>query len=114
MRDLVFKNLTCEEKNRRIICASEIVDKEGIRSVIRRHFICTVREVRPEKIEKPQPYLYVLKEHNDQKQQERFFCRLKGSIYAINNGKTYLICFMHSLRITFSSIPSNLMQYKDE
>lgn len=100
MRDLLYKNLTSNDKKRRIISSSEITENEGIRSIIRRHFVCIVKEINDSKIDKPLPYLYVLKEHNKKEQKERFFCRIKSSIYAVNNGKLYLILFMHSLKIS--------------
>jgi hypothetical protein len=30
---------------------------------------------------------------------------MKGSIYAVSNGKLFLIFFMHSLKITLTAIP---------
>ncbi len=110
MRDLVFKNLVSGEKKRRIISSSEIVDNQGIRSIIRRHFVYIVKEIDTAQLEKPLPYLYVFKERNNKEQKEKFFCRLKGSIYAINSGKPFLILFMHSLKITFLGIPGLVEQ----
>jgi len=100
MRDLLFKNLTSGDHKRRIIASSEIVDKQGVRSIIRRHFICMLKEISDEhNIEKPLPYLYVLKEHNTKEHKEKFFCKIKGSFCAINKGKLFLVVFMHSLKI---------------
>ena len=109
MRDLLFKNLTSNDRKRKVISSSEISDKEGVRSVIRRHFICMVREVTSESIDKPAPYLYVLKEHNSKDHKEKFFCKIKGSVCALNQGKVYLIVFMHSLRIDLLSAPQNVI-----
>jgi hypothetical protein len=58
------------------------------------------REVKSDKIERPLPYVYVLKEHNTKEQKEKFFCRIKGSIFAVCNGRLFLIFFMHSLKIS--------------
>ena len=100
MRDLLFKNLTSADKRKRVIVSNEIAEKSGIRTQTSRHFICVVREVKPgEKIAQPLPYLYVLKERNRKKQRQRFFCRIKGSIYAVSNDRLYLIYFAHSLKI---------------
>jgi len=114
MRDLLFKNLTSNDKKRRIIASSEIVERDGVRSIIRRHFACLVKELKDSKLQKPLPYLYVLKEHNNKERKERFFCRIKGSIYAVNNGKLFLILFMHSLKIDLSSTPENSVKYSEE
>jgi len=114
MRNLLFKNLTSNDKKRRIIASSEIVDRQGVRSVIRRHFACLVREINDNQVQKPLPYLYVLKEHNNKEHKQRFFCRIKGSIYAVNKGKLFLILFMHSLKIDLSSTPENSVKYREE
>ncbi len=45
MRDLLFKNLTSDDRKRKILASSEIVEKEGVRSIIRRHFICIIRQI---------------------------------------------------------------------
>jgi hypothetical protein len=112
MRDLLFKNLTSANKRKRVIATSEITDKEGVRSIIRRHFVCIAKQVRDNKMAKPLPCVYVLKEHNNKEQREKFFCRIKGSIYAINDGKLFLILFSHSLKITLAAAPQqNLMQH---
>jgi len=100
MRDLLFKNLTSEDKKRRIISSSEISDKEGVHSVIHRHFACVLEEVKDvSAVQKPAPYLYVLKENNTKDCRQKFFCRIKGSIFAVSEGRIYLIIYMHSLKI---------------
>jgi hypothetical protein len=113
MREMVFRNLTSDDRRKRIIATSEVADREGVRSFIRRHFICMVKEVKDTN-ERPQPSVYVLKEHNSRKQKEKFFCRIKGSVYAQHKGKLYLIIFAHSLNITLTAIPQGLMQCNEE
>jgi hypothetical protein len=111
MRDLLYKKLTSDDKKRKIISSSEIVDREGMRSVIRRHFVCLVKEIGTQELEKNQKpllYLYVLKEHYTREQKEKFFCKLKGSIYAVNQGRLFLIIFMHTLRIVLTAVPQDL------
>ncbi len=114
MRDLIFKNLTSSDKKRKILASSEIMDKEGVRSIIRRHFICVVKEVKEIPAKRPWPYLYSLKERNSREQREKFFCRIKGNIYAVNEGKIFLIVFMHSLKINFTAITQNSFKYNEE
>lgn len=104
MRDLLFKNLTSSDKRKRIMASSETLDKQGVRSIIRRHFVYTVKEIFDNKIEKPLPYLYVLKERNAKEHKEKFFCRMKGSILAVSNHKLFLIRYMHSLKIHLTTI----------
>ncbi|MCM8796863.1 MAG: hypothetical protein NC923_03170 [Candidatus Omnitrophica bacterium] len=100
MRDLVFKNLVSRDRRKRIIASSEITDKGKVRNIIRRHFIYMVKEVKNENDFSPiSPYLYILKERQTREHKEKFFCRFKGSIYAVSGKKNYLILFMHSLKI---------------
>lgn len=115
MRDLLFKNLTSNDKRRKILASSEIVDKQGVRSIIHRHLVCIIEEVKPRLADKeevndserkcPLPYLYVLKEHNSKEQREKFLCRIKGSMYVINNGRLFFVRFTHSLKINLIPAP---------
>jgi len=112
MRDLLFKNLTSLPKKRRIIASSEVVHKQGTRSIIHRHFVCILKEVKSNEMNRPRPYLYVLKEHNKKEQKEKFFCRIKGSVYALINKKLFLVLFMHSLKINLEAVPQDLVDYR--
>jgi len=105
MRDLLFKNLTSADKKRKILISSEVMDQPGVRCIIRRHFICIVKEIKDTNKQRPLPYLYILKERNTREQKEKFFCRIKGSVYALSKGKLFLLLFMHSLKINFIAIP---------
>lgn len=107
MRSLLYKNLTSTDKKRRIISASEIADREGVRSIVHRHFIYIVKEAKSDKLksQRPLPYLYILKERNRKEQREKFFCRIKGRAYVLRDGRPYLILFMHSLKITLTAAP---------
>ena len=114
MRDLLFKNLTSQDKRKRVIATSEITDKAGVRSIIRRHFVCLVKEMRDNKMEKPLPCVYVLRERNNKEQMEKFFCRIKGSVYVINNGRLFLIFYMHALKITLKAMPMCAVKIMDD
>lgn len=106
MRDLLYKNLTSLDKRKRIIASSETLDKEGLRRVIHRHFVYMVKEVAQRDDLKPSPYVYVLKERNNVQQREKFFCRIKGSMYLAQDNKIFLILFTHSLRISLEATPN--------
>ncbi|MFA5096543.1 MAG: hypothetical protein WC478_04290 [Candidatus Omnitrophota bacterium] len=109
MRDLLFKNLISDDRRKRIIASSEIVERQGVRSIIRRHFICLIKEVADAGgMKKPLPHMYIVKEHNTREQKEKFFCKIKGSLCAMNKGKLFLIIFMHSLKINLASIPQQV------
>jgi len=103
MRDLLYKNLTSSDRSRKIITSSEVADKEGIHSVVRRHFSCAVKQAENANAEKQQPYLYVLKERNTKQKREHFFCKIKGSLLAVNNGKLLHILFVHTLSVELTA-----------
>lgn len=111
MRDLLFKNLTSDDRKKRVISCSEVSDKQGIRSVIRRHFIYILKEIKEGETQKYLPYLYVLKEHNNKEQKERFYCRIKGNAYALINGKLFLVFFAHSLKISLVALKNKTVEY---
>lgn len=104
MRDLLFKNLTSSDKKRKIISTCEVADKEGIRTTIRRHFVCMVRQIEANKAFKPAPYLYVLKERQTREVKERFFCRIKNSVVVTYNDQLYLVLYMHTLKISLEAV----------
>lgn len=103
MRDLLYKNLTLSEKGRKIVTSSEVNDKEGIHSVVRRHFACMVKQVTNTSFNKPKPYLFVLKNRNTKEKREHFFCKIKGSLFAVNKEKLLLVSFIHTLSIELTA-----------
>ena len=86
-----------------MIASSEIADKEGVHSVVRRHFACMVKQVEKADAVKPAPYLYVLKERDTRQKREHFFCKIKGNLLAVNKGKIFLILFVHTLSIQLTA-----------
>ena len=106
MRDLHYKNLTSVDRSRRVIASSEITDKEGVHSVVRRHFSYMIKQVEKADVVKPAPYLYVLKERNTREKREHFFCKIKGSLLAVNKEKLFLIVFVHTLSIQLTASAS--------
>ena len=109
MRDILIKNLTSYNKRRRIIASSEVSEKEGMRSIIHRHFVCVAKEITDATdVSKPVPYLCVRKEHNTKEHKQRFSCRLKGSILVAAFGKIYLVYYIHSLKINILDLTQNI------
>lgn len=103
MRDLVFKNLTSKDKSRRILCAKERINEDGITTRIEKHLIYVIREASDgETANKIKPELFVTKEKNSEKKKESFFIKMKGGLYAHCNNKLLHISFLHSLRIDLS------------
>lgn len=106
MRDILFKNLTSEDKKRKILSTTETVDKHGVRSVVRRHFICMVKEVLPGQYNPAPATVNIFKEYRNKEQTGRFFCKIKGCVYATSNGKYFLVFYAHSLKISLHSLPA--------
>jgi hypothetical protein len=103
MRDLLYKNLTFPNRGRKIIASSEVTDKEGVHSVVHRHFTYIVKLIKSSNEIKTQPYLYVLKERNTKEKREHFFYKMKGSILAVNQGKLMHVLFLHTLNVQLTS-----------
>lgn len=103
MRDLLYKNLTFPNRGRKIIASSEVADKEGVHSVVRRHFAYIVKPIKNTDVIKPQPYLCVLKERNTKEKREHFFCKIKGSVLAVNQGHFFQILFIHTLSVNLTA-----------
>jgi len=107
MRDILFKNRISADNKRKIIVTSEIDDAQGVHSVIHRHFVYILKEVKDKnEAERPLPSVHILKERNTKEHREKFSCKLKGSMYVLNKGKLFLVIFMHSLSISLSAIPA--------
>ncbi len=106
MRDLVFKNLTSSNRRMKILSTCESAERDGLRHVINRHFLYVVKELREDGTSlKPQPSLIVRKERSSASHSEVFFCKLKGSVYAVNEERMFLINYMHTLRISVTTVP---------
>ena len=104
MRDLVFKNLTSSDRRKKVISSCETVQRQGVRTTIRRHFICKVIEITGGIKKRPLPQVYVRRTCNHVYQKESYFCRMKASLFAKSNGRLFLILFGHSIKIDTRSI----------
>jgi len=112
MRDLVYKNLTSIDKKKRKISSSETADSQGVRSVIRRHFVCLIKEVEGANSQKPESNLTIIRQRNTRESRERFFCKIKGSVCAVSGGKLFLILYMHSLAIDLGAETKDISEYR--
>lgn len=103
MRDLLFRNLTSLGKNRRRLSLIENIDRNGVIAKSQRHVIYSIKEVPNTNTILEKPTLSVIKIHNSEKNLDRLFCKMKGSLFAMYNQKIYLISFVHTLRINLSN-----------
>jgi hypothetical protein len=99
MRNLVLKNLTSSDRTKKIISSREILEKQGVRTIISRRFICKLIEIKEKLKQKPLPQFYVCRVTNHTQQQESFFYRTKASLYLKDKERLFLVLFGHSLKI---------------
>ena len=82
MRDMVFKNLTSQDRKKRVLWASETINEEGILTKIHKYLIYIIREVgRDEELNAEKPQVYVLKYRDTKEKTEKFHIKMKGGIY---------------------------------
>ncbi len=104
MRDMVFKNLTSQDKKRRILWASETINEDGILTKIHKYLIYIVKEVQKEEAHQtPKPEVYVIKQRNTKDKTEKFQIKMKGSIYCIAKERCFYVTFCHTLKIDLCS-----------
>ena len=114
MRDLLFKNITSSDRRKKIIISTDSVEKSGVRTKIVRHLICQAKEVEDKgQVKQPLPSLHIVKERNSKDQSQRFFCKIKGSIYTLSNGQLFLVTFVHSLRINLNMLSKETLGNKN-
>ncbi len=112
MRDLIFKNRISPDKRKKLISSSEVINNTRTITIIRRHFICLIKEINKEgSFNKTKPIIYVRKETNHKLQFERFFCKIKGNFITEIGGKSYLLIFSHSLKINLKAVLANAKNF---
>lgn len=102
MRNLLLKNLTSSDKKRRILSSTETIDKDGFLTKVQKRLIYVIKEGKNIDYSSS-PHLYVSKVHNTKEKKESFFCKMKGTLFAVSNGHFFHIRFLHSLRIKVTS-----------
>lgn len=105
MRDLVFKNITSNQKKRKILCTYEATEQGGVATRIKRSFVYIVKNAQDDKSPAPLPHLYLLKIKDTRTREEKFLCRIKGSLYTASDNRMFRVIFSHSLSINLA--PTN-------
>ncbi len=100
MRDMVFKNLTSQNKKKRILWASETIREDGVLTKIHKYLIYIVKEtVEEEKKDVGKPEIFVTKYKNTNDKTEKFQIKMKGCVYCVANERYFLVNFCHTLKI---------------
>ena len=106
MRDMIFKNLTSQDKRKRVLWASETINENGLLTKIHKYLIYIVKEVKKEDVRKPEkPEIYVLKLRDTGDRIERFQIKMKGGIYCLTKERYFFVSFCHTLKIDLSQAP---------
>lgn len=106
MRDMVFKNLTSQDKRRRILWASETINEDGILTKIHKYLIYIIKEVKKDNVHKiDQPEVFVSKNRNTQDKTEKFHIKMRGGLFCTAQGKYFFVNFCHTLKIDLSKAP---------
>ena len=106
MRDMVFKNLTSQDKRKKVLWASETINEDGILTRIHKYLIYIVKEVKKEEAKKtPKPEVYVTKQRNTKDRTEKFQIKMKGNIYCLAKERCFFVSFCHTLKIDLCQAP---------
>lgn len=97
---MVFKNLTSQDKKKRVLWASETINEDGILTRIHKYLIYIIKEIGKEEIHKlDRPDIFVTKCRNTREKTERFQIKMKGGIFCTAKGKYFFVNFCHTLKI---------------
>ena len=99
MKNILLKNTTSHIKKRKVLSTRETFEKNGVKTIIRRHFIYKAIEVKEFSEVGSSPNVFMKRISDKDDNLEKFFCRLKNRIYTSLYGRKFLILFVHSLCI---------------
>ncbi|NQT75310.1 MAG: hypothetical protein HQ566_02185 [Candidatus Omnitrophica bacterium] len=114
MRELVFKNLTSENKKRKDLYITETIDRNGVKTVTRRHSIYIVGghskvkgangAVQHKKAipgNDAKRHVFIFKKRDTKQKKDSFVCDVVGKFYAVVKDELYSVAFKHSFEIDF-------------
>ncbi len=114
MREMVFKNLTSENKRKKDIYITEMVEQNGIKTVTCRHSVYMVgghskaKDINELLKYKDNPsmncakrHVFIFKKQDTLHKKESFVCDVVGKFYAVVKSDIYSIAFKHSFEIDF-------------
>ena len=114
MRELVFKNLTSGNKKRKDLFITETVERDGLKTVTRRHSMYIIgghtrfdnsKEVMHFKnvnsIDTNKRHIFIFKKRDSMSKKDIFVCDVVGRFYAAVKNDLYSVAFKHSLEIDF-------------
>ena len=117
MRELVFKNLTSENRRKKDLYITETVETSGVKTITRRHSVYIVSDhnkfKNPKELLKykdntsmnyTKRHVFIFKKQDTKHKKESFVCDVVGKFYAVVKSDIYSIAFKHSFEIDFLTI----------
>ena len=118
MRELIFKNMTHWDHNKRDIFVEETVERDGVLAKTTRRCLYFIKERKhiknPNDLKKiaelnvstegVRRHFHVLKERNTDEGVDKLMCKVAGTFYAMIDEYLYSIAFIHTFKIGFSAI----------
>ncbi len=114
MRELLFKNITSENKKRKDLYVSETIDKNGVTTTTQRHSTYVLGTCNKfETFEKlaewkkttglnvDKRHVFIIKKRDTKFRKDMFVCYVIGRFYAVSGFDIYSIAFKHSFEIDF-------------
>jgi len=115
MRELLFKNITSENKKRKDLYVSETFNKDGITATTQRHSTyimgaCNKFKSLEELLEwkknvgpnAGKRHIFIIKKHDTKLNKDVFVCDVIGKFYAVSDCDIYSVVFKHSFEVDFS------------
>jgi len=114
MRELLFKNLTSQDKKRKDLYIKEEFEKNGVKTTTQRHSLYIIKSRckfnDPNEVLKLQKdaspkcknrHIFIYKMRDTKENKDAFICDVVGNVYAVIKNELYSIAFKHSFEIDF-------------
>ncbi len=114
MREMVFKNMTSEDKKRRDLYITETIEQDGKKTVTQRHSIYTIKShskfnnakelidwQKTVPANRNNRHIFIFKKRDTRLKKDSFVCDVVGNVYAVVKNELYSIAFKHSFEIDF-------------
>ncbi len=114
MRELLFKNLTSQDKKRKDLYIKEEFERDGVRTITKRHSLYIIKgrcrfsdsnEVlkfqNSASAKRKNRHIFIYKMRDTKEKKDTFVCDVVGNVYAVMKKELYSIAFKHSFEIDF-------------
>lgn len=114
MRELLFKNITSENKKRKDLYVTETFDRDGITTTTQRHSTyiigsCNKFKNLEEMMEWKKNagmavnkrHIFIIKKRDTKLNKDMFICDVVGKFYAVSGCDIYSVAFKHSFEVDF-------------